>query len=151
MCNMIYISSRGRIGTLRKRAKRLYRPSIIFFFLSPNMLHYNPSRLSLDRAPSVIVVCCDVSLIVYCIHCSVLCSAGTQFWCLCFNPLNAGLNPICHLLPLLGGATIVVVSRLRVNEGRFVPSNCTSCFCTHSVVNQSSNLHCILHVGPGNR
>ena len=33
-----------------------------------------------------------------------------------FNPLNAELNPICHLLALLGGATIVVVSRLRVNS-----------------------------------
>ena len=33
------------------------------------------------------------------------------------NPLNAELNPICHLLALLGGATIVVVSRLRVNLG----------------------------------
>jgi len=31
------------------------------------------------------------------------------------NPLNAELNPICHLLALLGRATIVVVSRLRVN------------------------------------
>ena len=31
------------------------------------------------------------------------------------NPLNAELNPICHLLALLGGANIVVVSRLRVN------------------------------------
>ena len=30
------------------------------------------------------------------------------------NPLNGELNPICHLLALLGGATIVVVSRLRV-------------------------------------
>src|SRR5215510_14723100 len=30
-------------------------------------------------------------------------------------PLNAELNPICHLLALLGGATIVVVSSLRVN------------------------------------
>jgi hypothetical protein len=30
------------------------------------------------------------------------------------NPLNAELNPICHLLALLGGATIIVVSRLRV-------------------------------------
>jgi len=30
------------------------------------------------------------------------------------NPLNAKLNPICHLLALLGGATMVVVSRLRV-------------------------------------
>jgi hypothetical protein len=33
-----------------------------------------------------------------------------------FNPLNAELNPICHLLALLGGATIVVVSRLRVKR-----------------------------------
>jgi len=32
------------------------------------------------------------------------------------NSLNAELNPICHLLALLGGATIVVVSRLRVNR-----------------------------------
>ena len=31
------------------------------------------------------------------------------------NPLKAELNPVCHLLALLGGATIVVVSRLRVN------------------------------------
>jgi hypothetical protein len=35
--------------------------------------------------------------------------------CCCINPLNAELNPICHLLALLGGETIVVVSRLRVN------------------------------------
>jgi hypothetical protein len=35
-----------------------------------------------------------------------------------FNPLNAKLNPICHLLALLGGATIVVVSWLRVNTQR---------------------------------
>jgi len=32
------------------------------------------------------------------------------------SPLKAELNPICHLLALLGGATIVVVSRLRVNS-----------------------------------
>ena len=32
------------------------------------------------------------------------------------NPLNAELNPICHLLALLGGATVVVVSRLRVKK-----------------------------------
>jgi hypothetical protein len=35
-----------------------------------------------------------------------------------FNPLNAELNPICHLLALLGGATVVDVSRLRVKEGK---------------------------------
>ena len=37
-------------------------------------------------------------------------------WILSFNPLNAELNPICHLLALLGSATIVVVSRLKVNK-----------------------------------
>ena len=37
------------------------------------------------------------------------------------NPLNAELNPICHLLALLGSAAIVVVSRLRV-KGRGVDS-----------------------------
>jgi hypothetical protein len=36
------------------------------------------------------------------------------------NPLNAELNPTCHLLALLGGATIVVVSRLRV-KSRHLP------------------------------
>jgi hypothetical protein len=36
---------------------------------------------------------------------------------LTLNPLNAELNPICHFLALLGGATIVVVSRLRVKLG----------------------------------
>src|SRR5215471_5787248 len=34
-------------------------------------------------------------------------------------PLNAELNPTCHLLALLGDATIVVVSRLRVKCQRF--------------------------------
>src|SRR5215510_1296041 len=34
-------------------------------------------------------------------------------------PLNAELNPTCHLLALLEGATIVVVSRLRVNILQF--------------------------------
>ena len=37
---------------------------------------------------------------------------------LCFklvNPLNAELNPICHLLALLGAHHILHVSRIRVN------------------------------------
>ena len=34
-----------------------------------------------------------------------------------FNPLNAELNPICHLLVLLGAHHILHVSRLRVNIG----------------------------------
>jgi len=32
----------------------------------------------------------------------------------CFNPLNAELNPICHLLALLGSHPILHVSRIRV-------------------------------------
>jgi hypothetical protein len=32
-----------------------------------------------------------------------------------FNPLNAELNPICHLLALLGAHRILHVSRIRVN------------------------------------
>ena len=33
----------------------------------------------------------------------------------CFNPLNTKLNPICHLLALLGAHPILHVSRIRVN------------------------------------
>jgi len=33
-----------------------------------------------------------------------------------FNPLNAELNPICHLLALLGAHHIFHVSGLRVNH-----------------------------------
>jgi len=32
-----------------------------------------------------------------------------------FNPLNAKLNPICHLLALIGAHHILHVSRIRVN------------------------------------
>jgi hypothetical protein len=32
-----------------------------------------------------------------------------------FNPLNAELNPICHLLALLGAHHILYVSRIRIN------------------------------------
>jgi transposase len=32
------------------------------------------------------------------------------------NPLNSELNPICHLLALLGGHHMLYVSRIRVNE-----------------------------------
>jgi hypothetical protein len=34
---------------------------------------------------------------------------------LLINPLNADLNPICHLLALLGAHHILHVSRIRVN------------------------------------
>jgi len=37
---------------------------------------------------------------------------ASQIW---LNPLNAELNPICHLLALLGARHILHVSRIRVN------------------------------------
>jgi hypothetical protein len=33
-----------------------------------------------------------------------------------FNPLNTELNPICHLLALLGAHHILHISRIRVNR-----------------------------------
>jgi hypothetical protein len=36
--------------------------------------------------------------------------------CNLFNPLNTELNPICHLLALLGAHRIPHVSRIRVKE-----------------------------------
>jgi len=39
---------------------------------------------------------------------SLIASPGT------FNPLNAKVNPICHLLALLGAHHILHVSRIRV-------------------------------------
>jgi hypothetical protein len=36
-----------------------------------------------------------------------------------FNPLNAELNPICHLLALVGAHLILHVSRVRVKEGTY--------------------------------
>ena len=38
-----------------------------------------------------------------------------QFLVLYFNPLNAKLNPICHLLTLLGAHPILHVSSIRFN------------------------------------
>jgi len=34
-----------------------------------------------------------------------------------FNPLNAELNPFCHLLTLLGAHPILHISRIRVKVG----------------------------------
>ena len=39
----------------------------------------------------------------------------------CINPLSAQLNPICHLLALLGAHHILHISRIRVNSLWFWP------------------------------
>jgi len=53
---------------------------------------------------------------------------------LLFNPLNAELIPICHVLSLLGDHPILRVSRIRVNVGWMAGFNFTV-----------SQLHCIIY------
>ena len=57
------------------------------------------------------------------------------------NPLNAELNPICHLLALLGCATIVVVSKLRVKD---VFHNCTAFYPLNAELNPICHLLALL-------
>jgi hypothetical protein len=45
--------------------------------------------------------------------------SGTKMNVHIFNPSNAKLNPICHLLALLGAYPILHVSRIRVKLGAF--------------------------------
>ena len=40
----------------------------------------------------------------------------TVFFGVLFNPLSAELNPICHLLALLGAHHILRISKIRVKE-----------------------------------
>jgi hypothetical protein len=66
------------------------------------------------------------------------------------NPLNAELNPICHLLALLGAHHILHVSRIRVKEitsntfsfegGSYTKSSDSSVALTFPFV----SLHCIV-------
>ena len=42
------------------------------------------------------------------------------FWQFFINPLNAALNPICHLLALLGAHHIIHVSRIKVNSTVYI-------------------------------
>jgi len=37
-----------------------------------------------------------------------------------FNPLNTEVNPICHLLVLLGAHPILHISRIRVTQDSYV-------------------------------
>jgi len=61
-----------------------------------------------------------------------------------FNPLNAALNPICHLLALLGAHHILHVSRIRV-KGHFNPLNAELNPICHLLA--LLRAHHILHVG----
>jgi hypothetical protein len=47
------------------------------------------------------------------------------------NTLNAELNPICHLLALLGAHHILHVSRIRVHVARLCTNVPTKALCTY--------------------
>jgi len=53
-----------------------------------------------------------------------------------FNPLNADLNPICHLLALLGAHLILHVSRIRVKWTRPFPRKTKFGFCACAITFQ---------------
>jgi len=57
-----------------------------------------------------------------------------------FNPLNAELNPICHLLALLGAHPILHVSKLRVKLTKFSNFNLYVSF----IVNTKKTIRIIL-------
>jgi len=61
------------------------------------------------------------------------------------NPLTAELNPICHLLPLLGAHHILHGSRVRVNYHNYKSKNVISILSqinpVHDVITYSSEIH----------
>ena len=69
---------------------------------------------------------CRSQLPKYSLHCYVYLSKSREYTpsLKSINPLNAELNPICHLLVLLEGATIVDVSRLMVKVKWITFINC---------------------------
>jgi hypothetical protein len=49
-------------------------------------------------------------------NCQIYCLPDVTNYNNLFNPLNAELNPVCHLLALLGAHSMLQVSRIRVNK-----------------------------------
>jgi hypothetical protein len=49
----------------------------------------------------------------------------------CINPLDAELNPICHLLAVLGAHHILHVSRIRVNTASGIVTLLTCALTSH--------------------
>jgi len=66
-------------------------------------------------------MCCttDILIIFKCFFCTVHCNITTKYKRTTYtfvNPLNAELNPICHLLALLGVHHFLHGSRIRVKS-----------------------------------
>jgi len=52
----------------------------------------------------------------------------------CINPLNAELNPMCHLLALLEADHILHVIRIRVNTASVIVLSVSDRSCAHRTV-----------------
>jgi hypothetical protein len=68
------------------------------------------------------------------------------------NPLNAELNPICHLLALLGAHPILHVNKLRVNlpfkvatSGSHLQERCCN-LCSIALITVTEGRKCIKRV-----
>ena len=84
----------------------MYRDNFTFAGIEPDKLHrFNNSSLKSYMKNQLTRVTRD----------QLTCSTEALLHVTVFNPLNAELNPICHLLALLGVHYIFQVSGLRVN------------------------------------
>jgi hypothetical protein len=61
------------------------------------------------------------------------------------NPLNAELNPTCHLLALLGAHSILHISRIRVKHAAHSPFFSSKCRLFHNATFFGSCIIYILH------
>jgi hypothetical protein len=69
---------------------------------------------------------------------------------ICINPLNAELNPICHLLALLGAHHILHISKIRVNtdnslHNSFATPFLEKCHGPTIIVTKLSRTMCQIH------
>ena len=95
----------------------------IFFTLKIRRLRpgVNPANLGTKAAHLAILLLKILPALIgpFCCSClnivveNLLLHIISNVYCL-FNPLNAELNPICHLLALLGAHHILHISRIRV-------------------------------------
>ena len=111
----------------------LWLKILVFFFLYLNKLQfwfYNfvfvNSASCINPLDTLASINMPISFYTYTItffYCHFLIQIAKNLLKCGINPLNAKLNPICHLLALLGAYHILHVSRIRVNNTRIAVSH----------------------------
>jgi len=91
------------------------------YIWATDLFHFNQSTVGFFW-DSFFLICSNMSnqTMYQTVHLLGCVTIQTGTWVPTFNPLNADLNPICHLLALLAAHHILHVSRIRVNR-RFLP------------------------------